>query len=142
LNSHPQDAFLHYMKAQILVQKGASAGSSEFKEAVAAAARATQLDPDFILARDVLGGLYLKSGQLDLAIEQCRLALRANPADQESLYHLIQALRQSGKGSKAEMATFVKQLADLRQQTHNQETSANRYKLTEGAPAKQASPPQ
>ena len=142
LKSHPQDAFLHYMKAQILVQKGASAGSPEFKEAIAAAMRATQLNPDFVLARDVLGSLYLKSGQLTLAIEQCRLALRANPSDQESLYHLIQALRQSGKGSKTEMAELVKQLADLRRQTRNQESSANRYKLTEAAPATQAAPPQ
>jgi tetratricopeptide (TPR) repeat protein len=131
LKIQPQDAFLHYMKAQILVQQGAAAGSPEFKEAIAAAVRATQLNPDFVLSRDVLGGLYLKSGQLNLAIEQCRLALRANPTDQESLYHLIQALRQSGKGSKAEMAKLVKRLADLRRESREQEASANRYTLHE-----------
>jgi tetratricopeptide (TPR) repeat protein len=135
LQSHPQEAFLYYMEAQILVQKGAAVGSPEFKEAIAAATRATQLDPDSVLPRDILGGLYLKSGQATLAIEQCRLALRANPSDQEALYHLIQALRQSGKGSKAETAALVNRLADVRRESRAQEGSANQYKLYEPAPA-------
>ncbi len=144
LKSHPRDAFLQYMKAQILVQKGASSGSPEFKEAIAAAARATELNPDFVLPRDVLGSLYVKSGQLDLAIEQCRLALHSNPSDQEALYHLIQALRQSGKGSKVELAELVKRLADLRRESREQEASANKYKLYETAPAEnpEVAPPQ
>jgi tetratricopeptide (TPR) repeat protein len=143
LKSHPRDAFLHYMKAQILVQKGASTGSPEFKEAIAAAARATELNPDFVLPRDVLGSLYLKSGQLDLAIEQCRLALHGNPSDQEALYHLIQALRQNGKGSKPEMAELVKRLADLRRESREQEASANKYKLYESPSTQnnEATPP-
>jgi len=141
LKSHPQEAFLYYLKAQILVQKGAPAGSPEFKEAVAAATRATQLKPDFVLPRDILGNLYLDSGQLSLAIEQCRLALRGNPSDQEALYHLIQALRRSGKGSKAEMTDLVKRLADLRRESREQEASANKYKLYESAPVAGEGPP-
>jgi tetratricopeptide (TPR) repeat protein len=140
---HPREAFLYYLKAQILVQKGTAAGTAEFKEAIAAATRATQLNPDFVLPRDILGNLYLKSGQLDLAIAQCRLALHTNPSDQESLYHLIQALRQSGKGSKTEMADLVKQLADLRRESREQEGSANQYKLYEILPnEKSEQPPQ
>jgi tetratricopeptide (TPR) repeat protein len=143
LKSHSQDAFLYYMKAQILVQKGAPAGSPEFKEAIAEATRATQLNPDFVLPRDILGNLYLKSGQLNLAIEQCRLALHGNSSDQEALYHLIQALRQSGKGTKTEMAELVKRLADLRRESREHETSANKYKLYETpAENKEAAPPQ
>jgi tetratricopeptide (TPR) repeat protein len=135
LKSHNQDPFLYYMKAQILVQKGAAPGSPEFKEAIAAATRATQLNPDFVLARDVLSNLYLKSGQLSLAIVQCQLALQGNPSDQEALYHLIQAQRQSGKGSKAELAGLIKRLEDLRRESREQEGSANKYKLYEVAPA-------
>jgi tetratricopeptide (TPR) repeat protein len=131
---HPREAFLHYLKAQILVQKGTTPGTPEFKEAVAAATRATQLNSDFVLARDILGSLYLKSGQLDLAIAQCRAALRTNPSDQESLYHLIQALRQSGKSSQTEMADLVKRLADLRRESREQEGAANQYKLYEVEP--------
>jgi tetratricopeptide (TPR) repeat protein len=144
LKNHGQDAFLFYMKAQILAQKGPLPGSPEFKEAITAATRATQLNPSFVLPRDILGGLYLKSGQLDLAIEQCRLALHGNPSDQEALYHLIQALRQSGKGSKTEMAELVKRLADLRRDSREHEASANKYKFYETAPGenKEAVPPQ
>jgi tetratricopeptide (TPR) repeat protein len=132
---HPTEAFLYYLKAQILIQKGTAPETPEFKEAIVAATRATKLNPDFTLARDILGNLYLKSGQYDLAIVQCRAALRANPSDQESLYHLIQALRQSGKGSKTEMAELVKRLADLRRESREQEGAANRYKLYEVEPA-------
>jgi tetratricopeptide (TPR) repeat protein len=131
LKLHPKEAFLYYLKAQILVRKGTPVGSAEFKEAVAAATKATQLDPASVLPRDVLSNLYLSSGQLDLAIEQCRLALKGNPADQEALYHLIQALRQSGKGSKAEMAALVKKLAELRNQSRQQESTTNKYQLYE-----------
>ena len=144
LQTHPRDAFLHYLKAEILVQKGALPGSPEFKEAIVAATRATELNPDFFLPRDVLGNLYLKSGQLNLAIGQCRLALQGNPSDQEALYHLIQALRQSGTGSKTEMTELVKRLADFRRESHEQEATTNRYKLYETTPAenKEAAPPQ
>jgi tetratricopeptide (TPR) repeat protein len=142
LRNHPEEAFLYYLKAQILVQKGNEVGSAEFKEAVDAASRATQLQPDFVLPRDILGNLYLKSSQPQLAIEQSRLALRDNPSDQEALYHLIQALRQSGTGSKTEMAELVQKLAELRQRSHDQEASANKYRLYEPDKMKATSPPQ
>ena len=63
LKAHPHDSFLHYLKAEILSQKGGDPDTPEFRQAVAAAAEAVRLKPDFVLARDVLGGLYLKSGQ-------------------------------------------------------------------------------
>jgi hypothetical protein len=58
---------------------------------------------------------------------------------QEALYHLIQALRQSGKGSKTEMAELVQKLAELRQRSREQEASANKYKLYE--PGQTKTPP-
>jgi tetratricopeptide (TPR) repeat protein len=142
LKVHPKEAFLYYLKAQILVQKGTPAGSVEFKQAVAAATRATQLDPDDVLARNVLTNLYLSSGQLDLAIEQCRVALKANPSDQEALYHLIQALRQSGKGSKAEMADLVKKLAELLQQAREGKFGDQYHLYETPAPADAGQAPQ
>src|SRR5205823_5015853 len=65
LKSHPKDAFLQYMQAQILFQQGADPETPQFKEAVTAAVLSTQLKPDFVLARDLLGNLYLKSGEID-----------------------------------------------------------------------------
>ena len=134
LKIHPSDAFLHYLEAQILFQQGPDPETSQFKQAISAAERSTQLRPEFGLAHDLLGNLYLKSGEIDKSIAQSRLALKENPSDQESLYHLIQALRQS-KGDKSELPVLVKRLATLRQQERSAEAQSNRYKLYESQPA-------
>jgi tetratricopeptide (TPR) repeat protein len=137
LKSHPKDAFLQYMQAQILFQLGAEPETPQFKEAVAAAVLSTQLQPDLVLARDLLGNLYLKSGQIDKSIEQSRRALEQSPPDQEALYHLIQALRHSGKDTKGELPALVKRLAVLRQASRSQEVSGARYRLYEPESQKQ-----
>jgi tetratricopeptide (TPR) repeat protein len=131
LKSHPKDAFLQYMQAQILFQQGADPETPQFKEAMAAAVLSTQLDPGLVLARDLLGNLYLKSGQIDKSIEQSRRALQQSPSDQEALYHLIQALRHNGKDTKGELPALVKRLAVLRQASRTQEASGARYRLYE-----------
>src|SRR5437764_668856 len=133
LKDHPDDAFLHYLEADILFQKGADPGTPEFKDAITAASRAEQLRSDFVLAYDLLGNLYLKSGEIDKSIAQSRRALGQNPSDQEALYHLVQALRQSEKDNKAELPTLVKRLAVLRQQARQAEASGNRYRLYESS---------
>jgi tetratricopeptide (TPR) repeat protein len=128
LKTHPNDAFLHYLRAEIISQGGPAAGSPEFNDAVKAAARAVQLQPDFPLAHNVLGSLYLQSGQNEKAIEQCRAVLRENPNDQIAVYHLLQALRKIND-PKGEVPGLVKRLAELRTQSQQQEASTNRYKL-------------
>lgn len=131
LKSHPRDAFLHYLNAQILFQQAPQPKTREFQQAIAEAATAVELKPDLLLARDLLGNLYLKSGQVEQSIAESRLSLEDNPTDQEALYHLIQALRQSGKDTKGELPSLVKRLAVLRQESRNAEASGNRYKLYE-----------
>lgn len=130
LKNHPNDAFLHYLEAQALFQQGSDPGTPEFKQSIAAAERAIQLRPDFVLARDLLGNLYLKSGETERSIVQSRRALQESPSDQESLYHLIQGLRKSKPGS-TELPALVKRLAELRQQSRSEEAAGNRYKLYE-----------
>jgi len=130
LKSHPQDAFLHYMEAQILFQRGVDPGTPEFKESLVAANRSVELKPDLVLGRDLLGNLYLKSGDTEQAIVHSRRALQDNPSDQEALYHLIQALRK-GKDTKSELPGLVKRLAALRQESRSAEAAGNRYKLYE-----------
>jgi tetratricopeptide (TPR) repeat protein len=128
LKAHPNDAFLHYLKAEIISQGGPAVGSAEFNDAVKAASRAVRLQPDFPLARNVLGNLYLQSGQNEKAIEQCRVVLRENPSDQIAVYHLLLALRKIND-PMGEVPALVKRLAELRTQSQQQEASANRYKL-------------
>ena len=130
LKTHRQDAFLHYLKAEILTQKGAEVNSPEFGAAVAAAGEAVRLKADFVLARDVLGNLYLKSGQNELAIEQSRLSLRDNPSDQVATYHLLQGLRKT-KDPRGEIPGLVKKLAALREEAQKSDGVGVRYKLYE-----------
>jgi tetratricopeptide (TPR) repeat protein len=135
LQTHPRDAFLHYLQAEIITQGGPAVGSSQFHEAIQAASRAVQLQPDFPLARDVLGNLYLESGQTERAVEQSRMALLENPADQIAAYHLLQALRKT-KDPHGEIPGLVKRLAELRSESQQQESSVNKYKLyIQDAPA-------
>jgi tetratricopeptide (TPR) repeat protein len=140
LRSHSEDPFLHYLEAEILTQKGAAVGTPEFDQAIQAASRAVRLKPDFVLARDVLGNLYLKSGQTERAIEQCRRSLGDNPSDQVALYHLLQALRK-GKDPRGEIPGLVKRLAALREGSQEQEASGPRYKLYEPGSPESGHPP-
>ncbi len=128
LRARPSDAFLQYLLAEILVRKGASAGTPEFAEAVAAARTAVELKPDFTLARNTLGQLYLQDGKIEPAIEQFQAALLVNPADEKALYHLIVALRRDNQ--TAEVPALLKRLVAVRAQNRRQEDLGSQF----GAP--------
>jgi len=129
LAKNPDDAFLLYLQANILTQRGPEPGSAEAQQAIQSALKAVALQPNLSAARDVLAKLYLQAGQTQQAVAQCRQALRDNPKDQTALYHLIQALRKSG--SQKEIPDLLKQLAQLREDERKQEAEHNRYKLIE-----------
>lgn len=129
LKKSPHDAFLEYLLAETLTRRGAAVGTPEFTEAVEAASKAVQLQPGLALARDVLGRLYLEAGNVSAAIDQSRLAVRADPTDQTALYHLILALRKGNQ--KGEIPELMKQLAVLREQARAKEASERKYALVE-----------
>jgi len=126
----PNDAFLLYLQADILAQKGPEPGSPEFQKALASAKKAVSLQPTLASARVVLAKLHLQAGQHAEAIEQCRRALASDPKDQTAVYRLIQALRKSG--NKAEIPDLLKRLASLREQATQEERDRYRYKLIVG----------
>ena len=130
LAKRPNDPFLLYLRAEILTQSGPAVGSAEFREAMESAKKAVALRPSLAGAHDVLAKLYLQAGQTEAAAEQSRKALASDPKDQTALYHLIQALRKSGK--KDGIPELLKQLADLRMESTKQEAEHYRYKLVEG----------
>jgi tetratricopeptide (TPR) repeat protein len=125
----PNDAFLLYLQAEILTQRGPDPGSAEFRQAMDSAKKAISLRPSLGAARDILAKLYLQSGQNEPAIEQSRKALNTDPKDQTALYHLIQALRKSGRTD--DIPDLLKRLAELRTESTKEETEHNRYKLVE-----------
>jgi tetratricopeptide (TPR) repeat protein len=130
LAHRPGDAILLYLQADILTQKGAEPGSPEFQTAMRSAKRAVALRPALAPARGVLAKLYLQAGHYSEAAVECRRALDSDPRDQAALYHLIQALRKSGK--TGEIPELLKQLALLRQNATKEEREQYRYKLVEG----------
>lgn len=129
LSKRPNDAFLLYILADILVQKNPDVDSPEFKEAITSARKAAQLQPSLVSARDTLAKLYLQAGENQLAVNESRQSLRYNPDDQVALYHLIVGLRKTGQ--KAELPELLKQLAEVRQKATREEGERNRYKLVE-----------
>jgi tetratricopeptide (TPR) repeat protein len=134
LKRRPDDPILLYLRADVLVTRGAEPGSPEFRLATKSAQTAVRLRPDLEPARSVLGKLDLQAGDLQEAATQCRKALALDPTDQASLYHLIQALRKSGE--TAEIPDLLKRLANLRQNETEKEREQYRYRLVDtDAPA-------
>ena len=131
LAKKPNDAYLLYLQADILNQKGPDVGSTEFQAALRSAKKAVSLQPGLAPAHNLLAKLYLQTGQNREAIEESRKALNINPKDQTAVYHLIQALRKTG--DKTELPDLLKRLAQLRQEATRQEEQHNRYKLIEGS---------
>ncbi|HKV81210.1 MAG TPA: tetratricopeptide repeat protein [Candidatus Sulfotelmatobacter sp.] len=133
LAKKPGNAFLWYLQAAIIAQKAPNPGSAEFQEAMQSGKKAVGLQPSLSAAHNLLGKLYLQEGQIALAIKECRLVLRDNPADQTALYHLVLALRKTN--DKAEIPELLKRLAKARQEATEEEAEQNRYKLiTEPSP--------
>jgi tetratricopeptide (TPR) repeat protein len=129
----PDDAYLLYLRADILAQKGADPGTPAFAAALRSARRAVALQPGLAPARAVLAKLYLQAGRPREAVEQCRRALAIDPDDQTSLYRLIQALRKSG--DTAEIPALLQRLAAVREEAAKQERERYRYRLVIGEPS-------
>jgi tetratricopeptide (TPR) repeat protein len=136
LKVNPKDEYLHYVLAELLSRKGAQPDTPEFQEALQAAAEAVRLKPSFVLARDVLSRLYVQAGELDKAIEHCRLALRDDPSDEMALYRLIRALQSSGRAdAAAEVPALLKRFTALREEGRQRQARESTYRLVEGTPA-------
>jgi tetratricopeptide (TPR) repeat protein len=129
LKLHPRSPLLNYLLAKMLWSEGAAQVSPE---AMRSAQLAARLKPDMVEARNLLANLYIASGQYNLAIEQCRIAMHDDPSDQTAIYHLIVALRHTpGDEAHAEISTLVKRLAELQQSSLQKETDRKRFSLVE-----------
>lgn len=89
LKTNPEDSFLLFIKASALLQRSPEPGSPGFLQATDAALKAIAARSSFILARNLLAGMYLESGDYAKAEEQSRQALGQNPADEKAIFHLI-----------------------------------------------------
>lgn len=131
LKAHPESALLHNLLAELLMNQGPAVGSPEYQEAMRSALTAVRLKPDLVSARDTLTSIYVHSRQYNLAIEQCRLALKYSPDDETAAYHLLIALRHSGRTDDPEIKALVKQLSSMHQASMKKESDLKRYRLVE-----------
>jgi tetratricopeptide (TPR) repeat protein len=135
LRRHPDDAFLQYLKALAITKNGAVPGSPEFRQAMEAARKSVATKDTFIVARDLMAEMDLEAGAWDDAEKQSRLALEENPEDEKAIYHLIQALKKSGKDTRGELPGLTRKLDSLLASKRSTETTENKYKLYEPAAA-------
>jgi tetratricopeptide (TPR) repeat protein len=129
VHEHPKDAFGYYLLAEALSwsppeAKQGSAPQS-LAEAISAAAKAVELDPQLVQAYDLLASLDLQADQPERAVKACRAALSIKPKDQQAVYSLILALRKTG--AKDELKGLVQSLIDLRKQEQADNNLKNRY---------------
>lgn len=111
LRKKPNDAFLLYMRAEIMVQQGVKPGSPQFRLALQSAREAVRRQPQMLLARNLLGMLYMSNGEFKAAADESRQVLKIDPDNESALYHLILALRR--QGDEAELPALLKRLAQL-----------------------------
>jgi tetratricopeptide (TPR) repeat protein len=129
LEKKPNDPILLYMQADILSSKNSGPDTDEFKLALRSAQKAVQMQPSLGVAHAVLGKLYLQNEHYKEAAEQCRKALESDPNDQQSVYHLIQALRKTGE--TAEIPDLLKRFAALREQQQQKDKGHYDVKLVD-----------
>jgi tetratricopeptide (TPR) repeat protein len=132
IKARPNNAFLHYLLAEVLNWQGPPVGSPDFQQALNAATEAVKLQPDLVLARNLLSRLYMDAGQLKPAIEQCREVLRTSPHDPIALYRLMRALKMSDDPDSAkEIPDVVRRFNEARELATKKEAQESRYRLLE-----------
>ena len=135
LKAHPNSALLHYLFAKLVVGQGTDSDTKLSDQALQSALLAVKIKSDMTEARDLLAIMYTDKNEFGLALVQCRLALKSDPDDQTSIYHLILALRHSQKPEdRAEATTLVKRLSELQKVGRQKETNRKRFKLEEQQP--------
>jgi len=125
---NPDDPVLQYLLAEQISQ--ASENSEEaLGRAIAAAKRATVLDPHYVPARDLLAKLYLRANEPKLAAEQAERALEDEPNDQEALYQKLLATRRMG--DRAAVQELSKQFEAVRRANTERQKNLDRFRLEE-----------
>ncbi len=130
---HPNDALLQYLYAEAL-SEAANTDENLLEKAIHSARRATQLEPDYQPARDLLCVLLLRNNDLQSVIAQAEIATKLNPYDDVAIYQELLAEHRLEHLDKA--AILVKKLESAK--AHNQR-GATQYVLQE-APASPSPP--
>jgi tetratricopeptide (TPR) repeat protein len=132
LKTNPNDPLLNYFLAQSLMNSSPDVESESFKEAMTAARTAAKVRPDYVPVHDLLAAIYMHAGQYPQAIDECHEALRYDPSDETATYHLLIALKHSGRTD--ELAALSTRLAQLHRDSLKHENERKSFRLVEASP--------
>jgi Flp pilus assembly protein TadD len=93
------------------------------------------LQPDFAKAHAALGKLLLKSGQVDAAIVELKVALEKEPNDRVALNQYVLALTRLHRTEEARAA--AERLRDVLAEDRRAEVRKNRIRIVPSAAATQ-----
>jgi tetratricopeptide (TPR) repeat protein len=124
---HPDDPLLQYLLAEELSQSATDDVDMQLQAAIAAAERATKLDPHYQPAHDLLATLYLRANKPDLTIKEAELALSTDPNDEGALYQELRAKRQLGDSAKTQ--DLIDRLKTARIENAKKQQMTDRYRL-------------
>jgi tetratricopeptide (TPR) repeat protein len=127
LVAHPKDAQLNYLLARILMDEGATPGSAQFREAMRAATNAVRFNPNLLSAHDLLAKIDGMDGHTAEVVKQCKEALRIDPSDQNAMYRLMRAAKETG--DRATERGLIQHLEELHKQARSDETKRLRYRI-------------
>jgi tetratricopeptide (TPR) repeat protein len=102
LHHSPDDYFLNYLLADVLLSSGSEPESAAGMEARQAIARSIRSNPFFPNSRILLGKLLVRKNEQSAAIQEFRAALQNDPTNRTALYQLAMALRKTGRGEDAQ----------------------------------------
>ncbi len=124
---HADDPLLQYLLAEQLSESAADESGERLKAAIAAAKRATTLDPAYKAAHDLLAVLYVRAKQPGLAVQEAELALAQDPNDQDALYQEILVRRRSG--DTAQLQALTLRFNEARKENEKRQQATDRYRL-------------
>ena len=122
---HPDDALLQFLLAEALSEQS----GGNMSEAVAAAQKASTLEPAYRPALDLLATLYLREGKLAPAVQEAEKALALDADDAQALFTEIRAKRRLGDTTG--IAALSERLAKAQSANQAQAGREGRYRLTD-----------
>ncbi len=135
LERAPNDAKLNFLLADLLMRKSGDAQESGQDEARRLLMKAVRLQPDFAKAHAALGKLLLKSGQVDAAIVELKVALEKEPNDRVALNQYVLALTRLHRTEEARAA--AERLRNVLAEDRRAEVRKNRIRIVPSAAATQ-----
>lgn len=127
-----QDYLVDWFLGEALSRDGASPGSAEESEAVAALEDAVRVKPNASAPRTLLGKFMVKRGQPDRAAESFETALQLDPDDTTAAYQLALLYRKKGNAQRAQ--ELFDRVSRAKAEDHDQFTERNLVRiLREGA---------